>query len=1077
MERLAESINDTARRAGGSELKLQGEVDGCLRVVLAQFGIDYDPIVNQSLHRSYAASGRPDSLFGHVVLDYKAPGKLRIPGALAEAKRQIIEGYLNPICTREGVLDPQEGPKWVGVLLDGYDVLFAIFDGVSNWIWTPVNTVNRYTVLTLIQYYRALYRKPLDPYLLSKDFGRDADVAVGCIRALATYATHPTARTTMLFREWRRMFEQVSTYELDQLPALAAWAQRLHLPGHDDPSLMLYCLHTYYALIVKLLTAELVTVSQQFTTESFFERLAHAGNGGEFRQVLARLESGEIYEDLRIKNFLEGDFFAWYLQHFNADLEAALRQVIEVFRGYEPATPRLNPGRCQDLLKVFYSGVIDEQIRHDLGEYYTPDWLAELVLNRVGYSGQLDAIVLDPACGSGTFLVLAIQRFIAAAQAAGLSIVDTVQRVLNQIQGFDLNPLAVISARANYLLALAEYLPQYGADIEIPVYLSDCINIPTRVERDAVPCLAYTLDTELGERQVVLPVSLVQAHLMGPLLHLAEREVQERRPVDTFLATVRADARMASYLGAAEERILRQFYQAIDEFKERDWDEIWCRIIKNHFAPQGLTAAQFIVGNPPWVRWSRLPRRYRRRCQQFCYHYGLVSGRGYAGGIESDISTVVTFSVIDNWLAPGGILGFLITATVFKSDSARGFRRFELPPPSHVPLYPIHIDDLVSLLPFPDATNETSLVVLRKGVAGEDPGAVYPGDGVPYLLWERVDRRGRIDPRLTLPDVEAITRRVPLRATPIADRGSPLFTGTDEDLRAIQSFRGASPYEHQAHKGTTTDLARVYWVKVLAYDSVHRRVKIRTLTEEEFGGARSEGLRPTAGLWIESELVYPLMRGRDLGRFCFETDDWYIIVPNQHYDEMEEEDTFRRHYPLAYRYFSRNRRLLEERSTYRRYLQHRPFYAIYDVGDYTFSRYKVVWMEQQNPRGFRACVISDLASAQCRHRRLIPDHKLYMLSLDDATEAHYVCGALNSRHLRRILGGFLVGKQIGTTIFRYVGVPIFNVTDRRHREVANISLRAHRNRAHQRITDDLPEEDQARLDALIYDVFLGARHQ
>jgi hypothetical protein len=48
-------------------------------------------------------------------------------------------------------------------------------------------------------------------------------------------------------------------------------------------------------------------------------------------------------------------------------------------------------------------------VRHDLGEYFTPDWLAELVLKEVEYDGDLEKRVLDPACGSGTFLVLAIK--------------------------------------------------------------------------------------------------------------------------------------------------------------------------------------------------------------------------------------------------------------------------------------------------------------------------------------------------------------------------------------------------------------------------------------------------------------------------------------------------------------------------------------------------------------------------------------------------------------------------------------------------------------------------------------------
>jgi len=88
--------------------------------------------------------------------------------------------------------------------------------------------------------------------------------------------------------------------------------------------------------------------------------------------MLTRLETGRVFTDLRILNFLEGDFFSWYLGQFGEPLESALRRVVDVFRSYEPATSKLSPRRSQDLLKIFYSGVVDEQMRHDLGEFYTP---------------------------------------------------------------------------------------------------------------------------------------------------------------------------------------------------------------------------------------------------------------------------------------------------------------------------------------------------------------------------------------------------------------------------------------------------------------------------------------------------------------------------------------------------------------------------------------------------------------------------------------------------------------------------------------------------------------------------------
>jgi hypothetical protein len=777
------------------------------------------------------------------------------------------------------------------------------------------------------------------------------------------------------------MFEQVSTYELNQLPALAAWAKRLDLPCKDDPSLILYCLHTYYALIVKLLAAELITTSRQFGFESYFEKLAHASDSTEFYKEIEKLEHGDVYRDLGIINFLEGDFFLWYLPHFDKHLESSLRKVIDLFHTYEPATPKLNPSRCKDLLKVFYTSVIDEQIRHDLGEYYTPDWLADLVLNRVKYTGQLDAKVLDPCCGSGTFLVLTIQRFVQQASKANLSTTEIISRIKTQIKGFDLNPLAVISARANYLLALSEHLSEYGAEMEIPVYLCDCINIPIQKELEGIPCLVYKLDTELGEHKVALPVSLVKAGVVERVLLQAETDIKNNSSSLNFLSTLRANPDIGKHIGSPEELILKKFYEVIEKFEEKDWDQIWCRIVKNHFASQTISDVDFVIGNPPWVRWSRLPKGYRRRCKEFCNYYGLVSGRGYAGGIESDISTVVTYSSIDNWLKPGGMIGFLITATVYKSDSATGFRIFKLP--DGTPIFLETIDDLVRLKPFPDAQNETSLIAARKGEKGENHRRIYPATGIPYTVWRNKNIRTRLETWYPLDKVLNLTDHVELRAVPIAKHGSPLFTGTPVDVKAIRPFKGRSPYLEKSHKGTTTDLAQVYWVKLSAYDKVHKLAKIRSLNKEEFGGAKTEGVVTTNGMWVEASLIHPLIRGRDIGRFCYSTDDWYIIVPNTHYEDTEAEEEFKKKFPKAYAYFKRNETLLKNRSSYKRYQSHLPFYVIYDIGPYTFSKFKVVWMEQQNPQEFRACVISKNLKSPLSNKVIVPDHKLYMLSVDD----------------------------------------------------------------------------------------------
>jgi hypothetical protein len=55
--------------------------------------------------------------------------------------------------------------------------------------------------------------------------------------------------------------------------------------------------------------------------------------------------------------------------------------------------------------------------------------------------------VLDPACGSGTFLFRAIRRLLAAHAAAGLLPARAVAVAERLVRGIDVHPVAVILAR------------------------------------------------------------------------------------------------------------------------------------------------------------------------------------------------------------------------------------------------------------------------------------------------------------------------------------------------------------------------------------------------------------------------------------------------------------------------------------------------------------------------------------------------------------------------------------------------------------------------------------------------------
>lgn len=138
------------------------------------------------------------------------------------------------------------------------------------------------------------------------------------------------------------------------------------------------------------------------------------------------------------------------------------------------------PGR--DLFKPLYQSLLPRQVRHAFGEYYTPEWLAEFVLDETGYHGDTRTRLLDPSCGTGTFLVLAIDRARKRAAARGETAGETAKHILENIHGFELNPLATLAARLNYLLALGDLLLETPPAAP-PVRLVDSILNPQMGER------------------------------------------------------------------------------------------------------------------------------------------------------------------------------------------------------------------------------------------------------------------------------------------------------------------------------------------------------------------------------------------------------------------------------------------------------------------------------------------------------------------------------------------------------------------------------------------------------------------
>lgn len=99
----------------------------------------------------------------------------------------------------------------------------------------------------------------------------------------------------------------------------------------------------------------------------------------------------------------------------------------------------------------------------DHGEVFTPQWMVEAMLDLVeGEAERIDSRFLEPACGSGNFLVEILRRkLVAVEHKFGKSDFERQHYALLAlmcIYGVELLPDNIVECRANLLEILAQYL-------------------------------------------------------------------------------------------------------------------------------------------------------------------------------------------------------------------------------------------------------------------------------------------------------------------------------------------------------------------------------------------------------------------------------------------------------------------------------------------------------------------------------------------------------------------------------------------------------------------------------------------
>jgi len=982
----------SASQSAQNEAQLRHEIEGALKKACDERSIPWTPF---QLERALKTSGKPtrfvDVAHGAVVIEYEPPRSFtgRTNSKAIHARRQAEE-YAALISAEEG----RNLEEYVLVVWDGEHINFGKYEELSP-VWEtqlPFDSNSAERLLSLLQ---KNGRPLVHPKLLQSLVGPDSIYGTGLIPELyksicRAEAATEASKTKMLFAEWRRLFSQVVGFQPASMKKLLARQEISHeQPYQDNPAAYLFALNTYIAIIAKIVAACALPHPSQDILDSSVS----------VADRLHVIESGELFERAGILNMLSGDFFSWYLDDTDfKEYKPHLDAMIGRLNGVDFAITKKHADTTRDLFKGIYEQFIPREVRHSLGEFYTPDWLAEHGMDLLGWNTE-DALI-DPTCGSGTFLLEAIKR---RRRMHGKG--ANAKNLLNGLNGIDLNPLAVLAAKGSIAVFLAPFLSPSNP-IRLPVYLADVIN-PASV--DSSFNYSHTIQTEIGPKTFCVPKRIIEHvdffRLFSKIRVLIDADLAAERIIDAIAADL-----LRMDLDALEVDAFKKTIESLASLHEQGWNGIWCSILADRFAAAAIPPAMYVCGNPPWVKWSNLPSEYAKSIQEQCKQLGVFSTDKWVGGIESDISTVVTYQAIRNYLAPSGRIGFFLPGSVFTTESSAGFRKFSI---DGLACKVILVEDFKEIKPFDGVSNHPTFLMLQRDASTEFP--------VPYRDWKPANTGlTRLRRFANAAEFRSKSMHTDYLAAPVpgGDGNRPWLVGLRDEQAIFAKVFASTQAMYRARKGVTTDRNGIFWVHTKGY------ALETTVICNAADIGKTKGI-PKVTAPIESAHLFPLLRGRGVAPFKAIPDpELRILIPQQ---GMHGDPDLAISSPLAYRFLNNFRTQLELRSSLKRYQKNQAFYSLWNIGAYTFSPYKVLWREMGN--SFAAAYIGRAELEHLGEKVVIPDHKLYFIPVDSEAEAAYLTGFLNAPTVSRAVAAYAAQLSLGASVAEYLNIPLFDASN------------------------------------------------
>ena len=391
--------------------------------------------------------------------------------------------------------------------------------------------------------------------------------------------------------------------------------------------------------------------------------------GGDIVRLAANDPADLLHgRDFRNKTGLQGvvesDFFAWPTEVGGQPFLRTLGRRIARFDWQQAPN---------DVAAILYETVIPPDERRQLGEYYTPDWLARAIVREV-ITDPLGQYVLDPACGSGTFVAEAVTHFIEAARDTSLDPKEQLEWLRFSVAGIDVHPVAVHLARAAWVLAAQPALQAasaagLAANVTVPIYLGDALQLRFQTGDLFAQHEVRIQVNDDKNTELVFPVSLVDRAedfdaLMGDVADAIENGDDPSFALDDHGIT-----------DPAERQTLEKTIAAMQQLHAEGRNHIWAYYTRNLVRPVALAQRKVdvIVGNPPWINYNQTVSTLRTELERQSKDlYGIWAGGRYA--THQDVAGLFFARSVDLYLKNGGVIGMVMPHSALQAGQYTKWR-------------------------------------------------------------------------------------------------------------------------------------------------------------------------------------------------------------------------------------------------------------------------------------------------------------------------------------------------------------------------------------------------------------------